>query len=448
MSRLTIDQHILLLTIGASAPAAIVALALLWTGDYTPKVQWTLSALVLLALAGFASAVRSRVVVPLQTLANLLAALREDDFSIRGRLRQGSGAQGRVLSPDDALDAAVAEVNALAETLHHQRLGAVEATALLRTVMEQIDVAVFAFDPTQHLRIANRTGERLMNRTVEQMLGRTAEELGVTDWFGDSPRVVDITEAGGARGRWEVRRTTFRLGGLPHDLLVLSDVSRPLREQERQAWQRLIRVIGHELGNSLGPIKSIAGSLETLLQRDPPPSDWRDDMLRGLQVIASRTDSLSRFTGAYARLARLPAPRPGPIVLKPFLQRLAGLETRVPIQVRPGPDVTIQADPDQLEQLLINLLRNATDATLEMGGGTVSLGWRRFKDTIEIWVDDEGAGLSNTANLFVPFFTTKPGGSGIGLVLCRQIAEAHEGSLRLENRSDRRGARALLTLPA
>jgi len=314
--------------------------------------------------------------------------------------------------------------------------------------MEQIDVAVFAFDPTQHLRIANRTGERLMNRTVEQMLGRTAEELGVTHWFGDAPRVVDIAEAGGARGRWEVRRTTFRLGGLPHDLLLLSDVSRPLREQERQAWQRLIRVIGHELGNSLGPIKSIAGSLETMLQRDPPPSDWRDDMQRGLQVIASRTESLSRFTGAYARLARLPAPKQTPIVLKPFLHRLAGLETRVPVQVRPGPDVTISADPDQLEQLFINLLRNAADATLEVGGGTVTLGWRRLKDTVGIWVDDEGPGLSNTANLFVPFFTTKPGGSGIGLVLCRQIAEAHEGSLRLENRADKRGCRAALTLPA
>jgi nitrogen fixation/metabolism regulation signal transduction histidine kinase len=434
--RFTIDQRIVLLALGAAAPAVIVSLALLWTGDYTPKVQWTLTVVILVALVGFSLSVRSRVVVPLQTLANLLAALREDDFSIRGR----------TADPADPLGAALAEVNALAETLHHQRLGAVEATALLRTVMEQIDVAVFAFDPDQHLRIANRTGERIMNRTVEQMLGRTAAELGVTDWFGESPRVVEITAAG-ARGRWEVRRTTFRLGGLPHDLLVLSDVSRPLREQERQAWQRLIRVIGHELGNSLGPIKSIAGSLETLLQRQPPPADWREDMQRGLQVIASRTESLSRFTGAYARLARLPAPHAVPIVLKPFLQRLAGLESRLPVMLRPGPDVTLDADPDQLEQLFINLLRNAADATLESGGGTITLSWRRVRDAVEIWVDDEGPGLSNTANLFVPFFTTKPGGSGVGLVLCRQIAEAHDGSLRLENRSDRRGCRAVLVLP-
>jgi len=314
--------------------------------------------------------------------------------------------------------------------------------------MEQIDVAVFAFDSEHRLRMANRTGERLMGKSMEHMLGRTAEELSLSEWFGDAPRVVDITPSGGGPGRWEVRRTTFRLGGLPHDLLVLSDVSRPLREQERQAWQRLIRVIGHELGNSLGPIKSIAGSLENLLNRNPPPDDWRDDMQRGLQVIASRTDSLSRFTGSSARLARLPAPKLAPVVLKPLIQRVAAFDARVPIHVKPGPDVTIDADADQLEQLLINLMRNAADACLEVGSGAVTVGWRRNKGGLEIAVEDEGPGLANTSNLFVPFFTTKQGGSGIGLVLCRQIAEGHGGTLTLENRKDARGCRARLTLPA
>lgn len=435
--RLRLDQQLFLLALGAGLPGAITSLFILWTGDYTPKVQWTLTVLIGATLVGLATSVRTRIVVPLQTLANLLAALREDDFSIRGR----------TANPDDPLGAALIEVNALAETLHEQRLGAVEATALLRTVMEQIDVAVFAFDPQSRLRMVNQTGERLIGKSVEHMLGRTAEELSLSGWFGEAPRVVDITPPGGGPGRWEVRRTTFRLGGLPHDLLVLSDVSRPLREQERQAWQRLIRVIGHELGNSLGPIRSIAGSLDALLQRSPPPTDWRDDMQRGLQVIASRTDSLSRFTSAYSRLARLPAPRLAPVVLKPLLQRVAGFDTRVPVQFGPGPDITVEADADQLEQLLINVLRNAADACLEVGGGKVGLSWRRTRSQLEIVVEDEGPGLSNTANLFVPFFTTKPGGSGIGLVLCRQIAEAHEGSLKLENRTGARGCRVTLSLP-
>ena len=435
--RPTHDQQIFLLAVAAGLPGAVTSLVLLWTGDFTPKVQWTLTVVVLGCLIGFALSLRNRVVLPLQTVANLMAAMREDDFSIRGR----------TADPDDPLGAVLIEINELATTLHEQRLGAVEATALLRTVMEQVDVALFAFDPSERLRIVNRTGERLMGRNMEQMLGRTADELNVKDWFGDAPRVVDLSLPGGSVGRWEVRRTTFRLGGLPHDLLVLSDVSRPLREQERQAWQRLIRVIGHELGNSLGPIKSIAGSLETLLQRNPPPEDWRDDMTRGLQVIASRTESLSRFTAAYARLARLPAPKLAPVVLKPLLVRIAGLETRVPVILKPGPDLTINVDTDQVEQLFINLIRNAADACLEVGGAAVTVAWRRTRHGIDIWVEDDGPGLSNTTNLFVPFFTTKPGGSGIGLVLCRQIAEAHEGSLKLENKPEGRGARATLTLP-
>lgn len=437
LRRLTYDRQVFVLALIAGLPGVVTSLVILWTDDYTPKVQWTLTVLIVGVLLAAAGTLRNRVVLPLQTISNLLAAMREDDFSIRGRPADA----------EDPLGAVLLEVNELAETLHEQRLGAVEATALLRTVMEQIDVAVFAFDPAQRLRIVNRTGERLMGRNVEQLLGRTAGELAVTDWFSDAPRVVDLSLPGGATGRWEVRRTTFRLGGLPHDLLVLSDVSRPLREQERQAWQRLIRVIGHELGNSLAPIKSIAGSLETLLQRHPLPADWRDDMTRGLQIIASRTESLSRFTAAYARLARLPAPIVAPVVLKPLLQRVAGFETRVPVLMRPGPDITVNADGDQLEQLFINLIRNAADASLEVGGSPVTVGWRRTRHGADIWVEDTGPGLANTNNLFVPFFTTKPGGSGIGLVLCRQIAEAHDGSLKLENRADGRGARATLTLP-
>ena len=253
----------------------------------------------------------------------------------------------------------------------------------------------------------------------------------------------------GGVGRWEVRRSQFRQGGRPHELLVLSDLSRPLREEERQAFQRLIRVIGHEMNNSLAPIKSIAGSLATIIERDPPPDDWRDDMQRGLGVIASRSESLSRFMSAYARLAKLPPPKLTTLDVDTFVDRVVTLEKAHQIRVVPGPTLIIQADGDQLEQLLINLIRNALDAVRETGGG-VTVGWDRLPGSnasVELWVDDEGPGLSNTGNLFVPFFTTKPGGSGIGLVLSRQIAEAHGGSLLLMNREDRRGCRASLRMP-
>src|SRR5829696_879401 len=439
--RLSHDRRILLMAFASGLPGALISLIFLWfVGDFTPKVQWTLTVVIVAFCLGFAFALRERVILPLQTLSNLLAALGEGDFSIRAR-----GARG-----GDPLGEVMIEVNTLVETLRHQRLDALEATTLLRKVMAEIEVAVFTFDEERELKFVNRAGARLLAQTAERTLGRRAEELGLEDCLdGDAPRVINTAFPGGV-GRWEIRRSSFRQGGRPHELLVLSDLSQPLREEERQAFQRLIRVIGHEMNNSLAPIKSIAGSLSTITERDPLPSDWRDDVQRGLGVIASRSESLSRFMSAYARLAKLPPPKLAPLDVSSLIDRVVSLEKGHNIQIAGGPRLAIQGDSDQLEQLLINLLRNAVDAVRETGGA-VRVGWQRLPGSsppgIELWVEDEGPGLSNTGNLFVPFFTTKPGGSGIGLVLSRQIAEAHGGSLMLENRDDRTGCRASLRLP-
>jgi two-component system, NtrC family, nitrogen regulation sensor histidine kinase NtrY len=434
---LTHDRRIVLLAAAAAAPSVVTALGILWFGDYTSKVRWTLTVLVVVAWLAFMQALRERVIRPLQTVSNLLAAMREEDFSIRAR-----GAR-----PDDALGEVLVEVNALAETLREQRLGALEATALLSRVMAEIEVAVFAFDDAGSLRLVNRFGERLLGQPEPRLRGRDARELGLA--FLLEPGSSQIREAAfpGGAGRWEIRQSAFRLGGAPHRLLVLADVSRPLREEERQAWQRLIRVLGHELNNSLAPIQSIAGSLQTLAGAADPPADWRADLRQGLTIIASRAEALSRFTTAYARLAKLPPPRRAPVAIDDLVRRVAGLETRLHVGVIPGPSLVLAADADQLEQLLINLVRNAADAALETRGG-VAVGWRRAAGAIELWVADDGPGLPNTTNLFVPFFTTKPGGSGIGLVLSRQIAEAHEGTLTLENRHGHHGCIARLRLPS
>ncbi|HEX4666926.1 MAG TPA: ATP-binding protein [Chthoniobacterales bacterium] len=414
----------------------IVALALLWFGDSTAKAAWTLILFMSAAALIFISAAREHVVRPLQTMSNLLAALREGDYSIRAR-----GARA-----DDALGEVLLEINQLGETLRVQRLGAFEATALLRTIMAEIDVAVFTFDPERRLRLVNRAGENLLRQPIDKLLGRRATDLGLAvclDANQDEPLTLTFP---GATGRWGVRKSNFRERGLPHELLVLTDLSRTLREEERKAWQRLVRVLGHEMNNSLAPIKSIAGSLEGLLRRDPPPADWRDDARSGLNVIATRAESLSRFMHAYARLARLPPPQKEPIEIGELVRRAVGLETRLPVRLAEGPAITIPADAAQIEQLLINILHNAADASLETGGKVVA-GWRSLGDCAEIFVRDEGPGIMNPSNLFVPFFTTKPGGSGIGLTLSRQIAEAHGGSLNLANRADRSGSEALLRLP-
>ncbi|HEV2315627.1 MAG TPA: ATP-binding protein, partial [Candidatus Acidoferrales bacterium] len=320
------------------------------------------------------------------------------------------------------------------------------ATALLRKVMEEIDVAVFAFDSTDRLRLLNRSGERILNRPAERALGRTADELGIDFCLTvETPHVAQIAFPG-KMARWEIHRGSFREGGKPHQLVLISDLSQALREEERLAWQRLIRVIGHELNNSLAPIKSVAESLAGMMARPQKPSDWEDDMSRGLAVIANRTDGLARFMNAYARLARLPAPQFRPVNVSTWIQRVASLDLRMQIPIKTGPELTIQADPDQLDQVLINLIKNAIDAATETSGG-VGVGWATRDGFLEVWVRDEGPGIPNAANLFVPFFTTKPGGSGIGLVLSRQIAEAHGGSLSLENVVSGHGCEARLRLP-
>lgn len=440
--KLSFVLHVLGLALLAALPALTVALTLLWTGQFSDQLRWVLTIVMVLFWFGVAMVLRHHVEMPLRTLSNLLASLREGDYSFRVRRYQGS----------DPLAEVMREANALINLLREQRLDALEATALLRKVMEEIDVAVFAFDAAERLRLVNRAGERLLAQPAERLRGLTASELGLALYLQGEPRRIERAlllpspAASDAAGRWGISRSSFRQGGLPMELVVITDLRRALREEELQAWQRLVRVLGHEINNSLAPIKSIAESLEHLVSRETPPPDWREDVQSGLRVIGGRAESLSRFTKAYATLAKLPKPKLQPMEVGAWVRRVASMENRLPIRLCAGPEVTICADPDQLDQLLINLVRNAAEASLETGGG-VNLGWKRDTTGVELWIEDEGPGIANTANLFVPFFTTKPGGAGIGLVLSRQVAEAHGGTLTLENRPNARGAIARLHLP-
>jgi nitrogen fixation/metabolism regulation signal transduction histidine kinase len=430
------ERQVTRLALAAPLPALGVALWLLWSGQFALRTQWTISLLLVGGWLGLVLIQRERVVRPLQTLSNMLAAIREQDYSLRARRAD----------PDDALGLAMLEVNTLMDELRERRLGALEATALLRRVMAEIDVAVFAFDDALALRVVNASGERLLGQPAERLLGRRADELGLEQCLvGDAPRVVELA-LGGQRARWEVRRGGFRQGGRPHQFVVLADVSRTLRAEERLAWQRIVRVLGHEINNSITPIKSLAERLQELLRRGPPDGELREDLERGLGVITSRSEGLTRFLASYTRLAKLPPPRLAPVDVRAWVNRTVRLETRLPVQVEPGPDVTLQADGDQLDQLLINLISNAVDAALVTGGG-VRVRWSRGGARFRLVVEDDGPGLPETSNLFVPFFTTKPGGTGIGLVLSRQIAEAHGGTLTLAARNGARGCEARLELP-
>ena len=430
------ESRLLAFALLAGLPAVLATLLLLFTGDHAARTIWTVAGAVVIWWLVVSIALRDASIHPVNTVANLLAALREGDFSVRGR-----GAH-----PDDALGLALYEVNALRDTLREQRLGAIEASALLRCAMEEIDVALFAFDDDEVLVLANRAGEQLLNAPGERLIGMGAGELGLADFLREEAGEGMGMSIPGVEGRWVARRSTFRQRGRPMQLLVLTDVGRVLRAEERQAWQRIVRVMGHEINNSLAPISSIATSLAELSSRVERPADWDQDLRRGLDVIAARSDALTRFMASFARLARLPAPQRTNVDVAEFVRRVAALETRAPVTVTGREGVHALLDVDQIEQALINLVANAVDATRE-SGGEVAVSWEEGPNRLTIRVVDDGPGVPESANLFVPFFTTKPSGSGIGLALCRQIAEGHGGSLVLRNRVGTRGAEAVLVLP-
>jgi nitrogen fixation/metabolism regulation signal transduction histidine kinase len=431
------EDAILALVIAAVAIPTVIAMPLIWFHDYDLKSKVTLTLAIVAGSGGIALAIRARVMRPLQTLANLTASLRERDYAIRGRPSRS----------DDALGLAMQELSALADQLRAERWQDEEASAGLARVVESLDAAVFAVDDAGFIQLANRTAERLVGR--RPLDGLSAKEVGLAPLLAsDTPRTIELGELSlpGGRGTWEVRPSEVRLSGMPHRLIVMTDVQHALRAEERQAWQRLVRVLGHEINNSLGPISSIAETLRTGLSRPKRASDFDDDLHRGLEVIERRAAALARFMQSYARLVRLPPPKVTRVDVAHWIDRTVALETRLAVANGGGPSVTIPGDPDQLDQMLINLMANAVEASTETGG-TVRISWAASDGSVIVTIEDEGHGVADTANLFVPFFTTKPQGSGIGLVLARQIAEAHGGSLVVRNRKTGRGAEAVITLP-
>src|SRR4051812_11999920 len=434
---LNFEHRVLARALLLSLPSFVLAAVLLWRIDLAPLTRWTILLGVVILLGLTSISLRNLVLRPLQTLSNMLSAIREEDYSVKAR---GGGHH-------DALGQLVLETNALAEALRQRQDRDIEASALMKQVMTEIDVAIFIFDLSRDLRMVNRAGEQLLARPSEEIVGHSAAELGLDEYL-KSADLRDVQASFGDReGRWQIHTRAFRERGVPHTLLFVSDVSRALRTEEREAWQRITRVLGHELNNSLAPIKSIAGTLRSLTERQELPADWKADLMRGLDVIITRSDSLARFMQGYTRLARLPSPTKTSVDVGELVTHAAAADGRLPVQIIPGPETRLHADREQLEQVLINLVKNAVDATLA-SRGKVEVGWQLADHRVEIYVRDEGEGITNSANLFVPFFTTKPQGSGIGLALSRQIAEAHGGSLTLENRRDRLGCVATLVLDA
>jgi len=376
-----------------------------------------------------------RILASLRTVADLLGALREGDLGLRGHVRPGH----------DPLQGLISDVNELSDELRRGRRVRTEASRFLGKTLVALHSAVIVVDEHGAIRLINPTARQLIGAERKSVIGADPATLGFAEAMSAPDGSILSHRFPAASGRWAVRRATWYSDGREHTLVMLHDVSAALNEEEHRAWQRLIRVLSHELNNSLTPIGSLAETLTTLLARygaNTSHVELRD----GLEAIARRSGSLARFVGGYGRLARLP-----PIVAQPFrldlaLARIAQLEQRVPVALEGRVALVVHGDEDQLGQALVNLVRNAAESSMLTDGG-VRIDW--FAQGQEAWVEvvDSGIGLPVTDSLFVPFFTTKPEGSGIGLSLARLIVEGHGGSVGLANRCDgERGAVATVRL--
>ncbi len=443
-SGLSFERRLFLSVLVTGFPGVVLSLFLLWSNSYALDHKLEGTVLVVLLWAGLSVSTCRAVIHSLRVLSNLVAALKEQDFSFRA----AQAVRG------DALGDLAIEINELARALEKERVGTIDSTNLLRKVMDNAGAVILAFTADTRVCLLNRAGAEMLGLQDEQILNRTASELGIRNLLeGPSTQIISHPFSS-IEKRWIVRRTSFRQGGVPHRLIVLSEASAALRAEERLAWQRIIRVLGHEINNSLAPIKSIARTQLHSLSNMSLPLAVEKNLKHGLEIISGRAESLNRFLQSYARLAKLPPPRQRVVALEDIIARATGMESRMPVQVCSGPDVEVEVDPDQFEQALINLLHNAVESVLLNSSVTppepdaVVLTWEATPAGLVLWIRDRGVGLTDTNNLFVPFYTTKDTGTGIGLLLSRQIVEAHGGTLTIHNRQETRGCEVQIKLPA
>ncbi|HBN13870.1 MAG: hypothetical protein CMQ46_03405 [Gammaproteobacteria bacterium] len=374
-----------------------------------------------------------------QSVHNLLDAIVCGDYSFRGAHEQSSGAYGELIKT----------INALAVTIQRQRMQSQESQVLIRKVLEQIDVAILSWDESHQIHLINPAAKSLIGvsseaETIQQpseevcALIVTLEQLKVGEMH-----LKDMT-IGNERGRYRIRLERFITDGDTHYLVFLTNVSSILRSEERRAWRNLVRVLSHEINNSLAPLRSFSRALSSQIDKREADAELKQELLDGLNVIGNRADSLISFVQSYHKVARLPEPSRQKHDFRELVVNLADLFSDNHIVVD-GQSITVSLDVAQIEQVMINLIKNAIEAGSDLE--PIEINWRRVGNTLAVNVLDSGPGIHNADNLFTPFYTTKPKGSGIGLVFSQQVVEAHGGHLDISNRDDATGCRASFTLP-
>lgn len=436
--RLSLPQQLFVMALLPVVAPLLLLLAERLYGPLSAELMRLLVALYLLWLSFHLYVLWRHCNAPFHGLANLVRALQLGDFTQRAAHCQMS----------DALGTLHEEINQLAEVLQDNRFAAVEANRRFQYLIDQLDIAVVAFSETRQLVWCNHQFSRLFGKLPAAMSGMLLADMQLEAlWEASNGRTLwlDFPQKS---SRWLVHTHAFRDEGQPQRLYLLTDLKNPLREEERTAWRRLIRVLGHELNNSLTPITSLSQSLRQRIAKVAADEEWKESSLEALEIISQRAQHMNRFVRDYASLAKLPEPERSRVELRQTVQHVVQLLGHPALRVRHAEDeaaVAIEADQGQFEQLLVNVLRNAIEA-IDPAHGEVVIQWQRQNTDVLLTIDDNGPGIDHAENLFVPFYSTKEGGSGIGLVLSRQIAEANGGSIELANRPQG-GCRVTVRLP-
>lgn len=406
----------------AALPSFFVATWFIWQTNISPYGKTFITLFLITSLLVFAWAIRNQISFQFQTLSNLVEAVRLGDFSLRG-IRRFRG---------DPLSELIEQINQLSDSLMEQRLASEEAYRLLEKTMNEINTAIFAFDANLNVKLANPAASSLVSVPLETLIGKSAQQLGLSQFLSEESATKLIEHSfQGATGKWQIKSDAYRDQGKQRKLLFIQDLRQVLREEELNAWKNLMRVVSHEVNNSLFPVVSLGQTVKSMVNNENKPDDWLDDVNQGLDIIAERTEQLSDFIRRYAKVAKMPKANKSLFPLDKLLCRVSNLMDEQKVHTNLYEPLTLFADESMIEQVLINLIKNGLEA-----GDKVSIACEKARNRVFIHVKDNGPGINNTANLFVPFYSTKKQGAGIGLVLCRQIVEAHNGSLSLDNHVD------------
>jgi nitrogen fixation/metabolism regulation signal transduction histidine kinase len=426
----------------------------------------TLLIFVVIVSIGFAAfAIRQQVIFQLRTSTNLVEAMTSGDYSLRANNKNIEGA----LSDFNEL------LNKLATRLAQQSLITREKQILLTKITDQIDVAVIACDQNENISLMNPAAQSLFKRRFSELEGWPIKTLGLqniiqkakeTNGKGSALKTVTEFEINQDKRKVYVHTDAYFELGQRHQLVFITDIQDLLRDEERLAWQRLLRVLSHEINNSLTPIASISETLTHIVSTQNTNFDEEslNNLKEGLAVITERAHSLNHFIQDYQKLARLPSPNKSIIELRAFISSILQLFETSEFSI-PDNENTIFGDSEQLQQALVNVIKNAQEANLanpkNKGHSPIVIAWRTQNNNTSISIEDCGLGVNNSDNVFVPYYTTKKQGSGIGLTLSRQIALNHGGDLLLNNvlqtnkenvaendkQSSIKGAKATLILP-